>query len=147
MDSLAREQNAQRNEQVRRQEGSVHGVDDAVLGHLGAHQVHYVVQHEEQGGNDGRGAQSALADEGSQRGSYEEQQQAGYGLGVFPEDLQSGPPEFVGVFVHLPVEVVQFGGYLVGFHAGPFIRAYLLLLVVPLKIAVVLEQFQGLAEV
>ena len=44
--------------------------------------VYDPVQHEEQQGNDRRGTQAALLEDGSNRGAYEEQQQAGQRLGI-----------------------------------------------------------------
>ena len=61
---------------VQRDEGSAGRRHRAVFGELLARQVHDPVQHEEQDGDDGGGAQTSLAYERPERGSEEEEDEA-----------------------------------------------------------------------
>ena len=85
-----------------------------VLGQFGAGNIHHPVQHEEEDGYDGRGAQSAFADEGAQGRADKEEDQAGECLGEAFELLHIGTGEDEIILVSVAVEVLDIHRHLHG---------------------------------
>ena len=107
-------ENADGSQDPGRDKGSDKGGGSPVLGQFGAGNVHHPIQDEEEDGDNGRGSQSAFADEGAQRGPDKEEDQAGEGLGEAFEFLHIGPGEDEIILVSVAVEVLDIHRHLHG---------------------------------
>ncbi len=107
----------------------------AVVGQAFARDIHHPVQDEEQHGKDGRRAQTAFFDDGTDRSADEKQQQTGQRLRILFPDFYVGAVNQVGIVGRIHDLAVGQVLVLTGYAGGTFQTAQAGILVVPVIFA------------